>query len=713
MKNKFPFKNHKLPLADRVNDLVSRLTIEEKIGQMIHEALPIERFGIPAYNWWNEALHGVARAGHATVFPQAIGIAATFNRSLMHKIGTIISDEGRAKYHDALRHKNHGYYYGLTFWSPNVNIFRDPRWGRGQETFGEDPYLTGELGYEFVTALQGNDPTHLKTVATTKHFAVHSGPEKDRHKFDAIASPKDMEETYLPAFYRSTIEAKAESIMGAYNRTNGEACCASHTLLQKVLRDTWGFEGFVVSDCGAIDDIFMHHKSVPTAEAAAALAVKNGCELNCGNTYFALRTALEQGLITEAEIDIAVKRLFTARFKLGMFDPPATCAYSGITMDVVGCKKHRAQALQTARESIVLLKNTKNILPLDKKAIKTVAVIGPNANETMSLLGNYHGSPSRPVTPLQAIMDTLPPATKVLYSRGCDVNRSTSWQTLPDSIAIAKTSDVVIAVLGLSPWFEGEEGDAPETGGDRVSLELFKIQETLLEALIKTGTPVIVVLLNGSPVTLPSFAKAAAIVEAWYPGEAGGQAISDVLFGDYNPAGRLPLTFYESSEQLPPFEDYSMHERTYRYFTGKPLYWFGHGLSYTKFKYSGLKVSSKSISTSETLTVSVAVKNIGKRLGDEVVQVYVHAQNASCKVPRFDLREFKRVPIGVGKTTHCTFKLPASAFSVVHESGKRFIEPGRYDIYVSGGMPAAEDIPCLHTTIEITGAAKQLLSHVG
>jgi len=710
MEAKTAYLNAKLSFEERVKDLVSRMSLDEKISQMLDVTPAIERLGIPEYNWWNECLHGVARAGFATVFPQAIGFAASWDRKLIRSVSDAISDEARAKHHEALRHKNRARYFGLTFWTPNINIFRDPRWGRGHETYGEDPYLTGEMGLQFVKGLQGNDPKYLKVVATPKHYAVHSGPEKDRHRFDAVVSRKDMEETYLPAFRKCVVEGKAYSVMGAYNRTNGEACCASKTLLGDILRKKWGFEGYVVSDCGAITDIFKDHKVVGTAEEAAALAVKTGCDLNCGDTYHALRDAVKQGHITEAEIDVALKRLFMARFKLGMFDPPSACVYSKISPDVVGCAKHRKLALQAARESIVLLKNEGNILPLNTKKIKSICVVGPNANQEISLMGNYQGSPSRPVTPLFGIMNRAPKNIRVLYEDGGLIDRHIS-DSLQQAVMIAAQSDVIIACLGITPHCEGEEGMPTDAimSGDRGDIQLFKNQVGLVEELVKTGKPVIAVLLNGSAIAMSILKeKAKAIVEAWYPGEEGGTAIADVLFGDYNPAGRLPVTFYASLDQIPAFDDYRMQGRTYRYCEAKPLYSFGFGLSYSKFKYSGVKLSAQTIAPGDGLGIALKVKNAGKLAGDEVVQVYVHPRNASVRTPICELRQFERVSIPAGKEKTVQFMLSAEAFSIVKDDGKRVVEPGIYDVYVSGGLPSEKQLPCVHKTVEILGSPVEL-----
>ncbi|HQE93685.1 MAG TPA: glycoside hydrolase family 3 C-terminal domain-containing protein [Anaerolineae bacterium] len=688
------------PIAARVADLISRMTLPEKISQMLHSAPAIERLGIPAYNWWNECLHGVGRAGVATVFPQAIAMAATWDTALLYRVATAISDEARAKHHAALGADGSvAQYYGLTFWTPNVNIFRDPRWGRGQETYGEDPYLTSRMGVAFITALQGDDPHYLKAAATAKHYAVHSGPENERHFFDARVSERDLRETYLPAFEACVREAKVAAVMGAYNRTNGEPCCASPTLLQKILRDEWGFggpegvDGHVVSDCGAIYDIYMYHRVVSTAAEAAALAVKNGCDLNCGETYGALLIALEQGLIDEAAIDRALTRLFTVRFRLGMFDPPERVPYAQIPLEVNDSAAHRALALQTARESIVLLKNANDFLPLDKAALKKLAVIGPNADDELVLLSNYFGWPSRAVTPLQGIRDKVGADVEVLYAAGCDV-RGKDTSGFAEAIAAAEKADVVIAVMGLSQLVEGEESqeegvkNGQRSTGDRVDLDLPGVQEALLQAVAATGKPLVVVLLNGSAVAVNwAAAHATAIVEAWYPGEEGGTALADVLFGDYNPAGRLPVTFYKSVDDLPPFRDYAMAGHTYRYFNGAVLYPFGYGLSYTTFAYSDLTLSAEAIRPGESLTVSATVKNTGRRGGDEVVQLYVRDVAASVPVPIRQLQGFARVHVAPGAQQKVTFTLTPRQMSLVADDGQWVIEPGLFEVSVGGGQP--------------------------
>jgi len=685
-----------LPLEIRVADLVARLTLEEKVSQMVHAAPAIERLGIPQYNWWNECLHGVARAGIATVFPQAIGLAATWNVDLVHCIAVAISDEARVKHHEAVRQGVRDIYKGLTFWSPNINIFRDPRWGRGQETYGEDPYLTARLGVAFVRGLQGDDARYLKLVATPKHFAVHSGPEAERHRFDARVDERDLRETYLPAFEACVKEGQAVSIMGAYNRTNGEPCCASPTLLGKILRQEWGFDGYVVSDCWAIGDIYKHHKVVATVEEAAALAVQAGCDLNCGEAFGALLAAVAQGLIAEETINRAVQRLFTARFRLGLFDPPEMVPYAQIPFAVNDSPEHRALALQAARESIVLLKNQNHCLPL-RQDIKSIAVIGPNADDATVLLGNYHGTPSQSVTPLQGLQARVSPATAVLYAPGCDL-LDEDTASFAAAIALAKRADVVIFVGGISQQVEGEEGQREgvaggrRSRGDRDDLNLPSVQEKLLQALHATGKPVILVLLNGSALAVNWASEhLPAIVEAWYPGEEGGTALAEVLFGDYNPAGRLPVTFYKSVADLPPFEDYRMEGRTYRYFRGEPLFPFGYGLSYTTFAYSHLRLSARTIAPTETLTVSVDVQNVGQRAGDEVVQLYTSDVVASVPVPIRQLGGFTRLHLKPGEKQTVTFTLSPRQLSLIDAAGRRVIEPGEFQLAVGGRQPEPAD----------------------
>ncbi len=821
-----PYKDPALPIERRVEDLVSRMTLEEKVSQMLNSARAVERLDIPAYDWWNEALHGVARAGYATVFPQAIGLAATWNPDLMRRVADVISTEARAKYNEAQRRGERGRYKGLTFWSPNVNIFRDPRWGRGQETYGEDPFLTSLLGVAFVRGLQGNHPRYLKVVSTPKHYAVHSGPEPERHSFDAKATERDLRETYLPAFRATVLEGRAEGVMCAYNRTNGEPACANKYLTD-VLRREWSFKGHVVSDCGAIEDIYKGHGFVKTEAEASALAVKAGTDLSCGGEYKSLIQAVRDGLITEAEINVSLKRLMTARFRLGMFDPPELVPYSRIQLSENDSPAHRRLALEAARESIVLLKNADKTLPFSKAA-KTIAVIGPNADAPGVLLGNYNGQPSESTTPLQGIRDKVSPATRVVYALGStltgeevapvpadgfrgeyfnnkelkgepvltraeerinydwdrgrvapelpDDNFSARWtgkfvpkesgtfrlgataddgvrlyldgellvdawtnsapysppktvlkevrleagraydvrleyydntgpavaklvwsfprlreKLIEEAVAAARQSDAVVLVLGIAPSLEGEEMKVEVKGfrgGDRTDLSLPEAQEDLLKAVAATGKPVALVLMSGSALAVNwANENVPAIVQAWYPGEEGGAAIADVLFGDYNPAGRLPVTFYKSANDLPPFTEYGMSGRTYRYFKGEPLYPFGHGLSYTRFVYGDVKLSARSIKAGAGVTVSVDVENLGERDGDEVVQLYVTDVAASVPVPVRSLQGVRRVSLRRGERRSVSFTLAPSQLSVIDDRGRRVVEPGDFLISVGGKQP--------------------------
>ncbi len=667
------YLNPDLPTARRVQDLVGRMTLDEKISQMMHQAPAIDRLGIPRYNWWNEALHGVARSGLATVFPQAIGLAATWDDSLMFRTASVISDEARAKNNEYVRLNSREGYQGLTFWSPNINIFRDPRWGRGQETYGEDPFLTGRLAVQFIHGMQGNDSQYLKTVATVKHFAVHSGPEPSRHNFDAVISERDLRETYLPHFEAGIREAGAYSLMCAYNRIDGKPACGSNMLLQQILRHEWGFQGYVVSDCGAIDDIYQQHKVVATASEAAAMGVNTGTDLECGGSYRALATAVTRGEVAEAQIDTSVTRLFTARMRLGMFDPPERVRWTKIPFSVLDQSAHRDLARQVARESIVLLKNAKGVLPL-RKNLRTLAVIGPNADQSSVLLGNYNGTPADPVTPLRGIREAVSHDTRVLYARGTNVvdglngSDMTSDEALEtEAMTIAKSADAIVLVLGLTGQLEGEEMRVQVPGfqgGDRTTLDLPATQEHLLERIASLGKPTILVLLNGSALAINwAQSHVPAIVEAWYPGQAGGTAIADVLFGDYNPGGRLPVTFYQHVADLPAFDNYSMAGRTYRFFTGTPLYPFGYGLSYTAFRYDPISVSSDTLHAGGTIIVRVRVTNTGKRDGDEVVQLYVQHVGASVPRPREDLRGYQRISLKSHESRTVEMRLPASSLA--------------------------------------------------
>jgi beta-glucosidase len=700
----FPFQNPDLPIEARVDDLVGRMTVAEKATQMLHEAPAIERLGIPPYNWWNEGLHGVARAGVATVFPQAIGLAAMFNAERLHEVAVAISDEARAKHHEFLRQGDHGMYKGLTFWSPNINIFRDPRWGRGHETYGECPYLTARLGVAFCRGLQGDDPTYLKVVATPKHYAVHSGPEGLRHSFDAVVSEKDLRETYLPAFEACITEAKAESIMAAYNRTNGEPCSGSSTLLGEILRGEWGFGGYVVSDCWAIKDFHESHKVTASWEESAAMAVKAGCDLNCGCTYEHIPFAFAEGLLTEADLDVCVKRLFRARLKLGMFDPPARVPWAAIPYDKNDSDQHHALARAVARESIVLLKNN-GVLPL-KKDVGRIAVIGPNAYDPHVLVANYFGVPSRAVTPLDGIRGAVSPQTKVTYTDGCKLQGTKTdglgrAGNLSEAVSVAARADVVVLCLGLSAEIEGEQGDAgnSEAAGDKVDLKLPGLQQRLLEMIVALGKPTVLCVLAGSALELTwAQEHVPAIVYAWYPGGEGGAALADVLFGDASPAGRLPITFPRSLDDVPDFKSYAMKGRTYRYAEKTPLYPFGYGLSYTRFAYRDPAVSSARVRAGDTVTVSATVENVGRVTSDEVVQLYVKDLEASCAVPVHNLRGFARVRLGPGEAQTITFDLTARDLMMVNDAGKRVLEPGRFRATIGGSQPDAR-------SVELTGAA--------
>ncbi len=841
------FRDPTRSFEERAADLVSRMTLEEKVSQLQNDAPAIERLGVPAYEWWNEALHGVARAGQATVFPQAIGLAATFDPKLLFTEATAISDEARAKHEQALRLGQHGRYQGLTFWSPNINIFRDPRWGRGQETYGEDPYLMARMGVAFVKGLQGDDPRYLKLVATAKHYAVHSGPESERHHFDVHPSEIDLHETYLPAFRALVEEGRVDSVMGAYNRVNGESASASPRLLEQILRKEWGFNGYVVSDCDAIGDIYREHKIVATAAQASALAIKSGLDLDCGTTFSALTEAVHQGLLTEADIDVSVRRVMLARFRLGMFDPPEQVRWTRIPYAQNQSPEHDQLARRAAQSSIVLLKNT-GVLPL-RRGIGTIAVIGPTANEIMSLLGNYYGTPAAPVTVLEGIRQAAGPRTKVLYARGADLvegredPRAASaidpsylrpgpgssqpglkgeyfrgrdfsgppvltridsrvafrwdrgsptddlvaqgalpadralpadnfcvrwtgrllprtsgryelsvgaddgfrlyvdgkllldeWHVSPrlqsksvfmdlqagkpydirleyfedtrdaevrlawrqpgfqspqdEAMAAAKAADVIVFVGGLTGDVEGEEMKVSFpgfAGGDRTDIRLPASQQKLLEALQATGKPVVLVLTTGSALAI-DWAKEhlPAILLAWYPGQRGGNAVADVLFGDVNPAGRLPVTFYKGTEQLPPFDDYSMRGRTYRYFEGEPLYPFGYGLSYTAFRYADLKLDRSAVTPDGELHATVTVKNIGSRAGDEVVQLYVRAKDTKYPRPLRQLRGFERITLAKGEERSVSFSLvPGKDLTRYDEVKKAYVvDPGRYEVLI-------------------------------
>lgn len=689
------YKDTSLPLEQRVNDLVSQMTLEEKVSQLGNNSPAIPRLGVPAYNWWNEGLHGVARAGNATVFPQAIAMAATFDTPLMHSVADVISTEFRAKYTTFLHPDGSAdWYKGLTAWSPNINIFRDPRWGRGQETYGEDPYLTSRMGVAFVTGLQGNDPKYIKVVATPKHFAVHSGPESTRHTVDVKASRHDMEDTYLPAFRATVMEGKAESVMCAYNSLNGQPACANSMLLQEHLRKDWDFRGYVVSDCGAATDVFgpqYHHYTATPAEGIAD-AFSTGMDVICGDYRNhmtaepeATIAAVHQGLLPEPDVDRALRRLFTARFKLGMFDPKADDPYSKITSADNDTGAHRLLALQMAREAMVLLKNENGFLPL-KTVPKNIAVIGPDADDLDALVGNYNGTPSQPVTVLTGIRKRYPDS-KVVYVRGTELVAPAANNGADQAVEAARNADLVVVVEGLSPRIEGEEMKVNAdgfSGGDRTSLNMPAPQEQLLEKVFAVGKPTVLVLMNGSAMSINwADEHLPAIIEAWYPGEEGGTAVAGLLAGDFSPAGRLPVTFYKSVDQLPAFDDYSMSKRTYRYFDGEPLYPFGYGLSFTNFAYSD---PSAVVAPNGDAMVTVTVANTGTMPGDEVVQLYLtHPEVPGAAIRA--LKGFQRVHLDQGQKQQVTFTLHDRDLSTVDPDGKRQIVPGKVEMWIGGGQP--------------------------
>jgi beta-glucosidase len=652
------YLNTALPLETRVQDLLKQMTLEEKASQINNTSPAIARLQIPAYNWWNEALHGVARAGLATSFPQPISLAATFNDKAIYKMGVMISDEARAKYNQFQREGKHGLYEGLTFYSPNINIFRDPRWGRGHETFGEDPYLTGTMGVAFVKAMQGDDPNYFKTICTAKHFAVHSGPEPTRHEFDATPLKKDLWETYLPAFKMLAQEGKVYSFMCAYNRLYGEPCCSDPFLLTDILRKQWDFNGFVATDCGAVWDMFMYHHTAKDSVEGMAKAIRAGVDNHCMGYVGAVIPAIKQGLLNEWELDTAVARLLRARFKLGMFDAEKLNPYASIPYRVVNNEEHRKYALELAEQSIVLLKNKNDILPLSKKS-KTIAVIGPNANDAEIALGNYNGEPAHVSTMLEGIKNVLGKNAAVQYQKGCYIVDTINYTRETDfkpAITAAAGADVIVFVGGISPRLEGEALQVKIDGfdgGDKTNLELPAVQTALLKALKKTGKPIVLVLMNGSALSINwENENIDGIIEAWYGGEAAGQAVANVLFGDYNPSGRLPVTFYKSINDIPAFDDYAMKGKTYRYCEKPVLYPFGFGLSYTKFNYSNLKLSSAVLK--EKIEITAIIKNTGNTDGDEVVQLYIHQQGLQAIK---ELKGYQRMHLKKGESKQVTFIL--------------------------------------------------------
>ena len=700
MEEKKAYLDETLSFEERAKDLVSRMSLEEKVYQTLHPAPEIERLDLKSYNWWNEALHGVARAGVATVFPQAIGLAATFDEDLIEEVADVISTEGRAKFNMQQKYNDTDIYKGLTFWSPNVNIFRDPRWGRGHETYGEDPYLSSRLGVRFIDGIQGHDEKYMKAAACAKHFAVHSGPEDERHSFNAEVSIQDMYETYLPAFKACVQEANVESVMGAYNRTNGEPCCGSKTLLEDILRDEWGFKGHVVSDCWAIKDFHEYHMVTSTPVESVALAMNNGCDLNCGNIYANLLLAVRDGLVKEETIDRALVRLMTTRMKLGLFDSPEKVSFNNIGYDLVESKEHLELNLEAAKRSIVLLKNEDNILPLDKSKLKTVGVIGPNANSRKALVGNYEGTASEYITILEGIKEYLGDETRVYYSEGCHLykDRVSGLGQANDRIAEAKAvcdmSDVVIACFGLDPGLEGEEGDQGNefASGDKPNLNLPGIQEEVLKELYKSGKPIILVLLSGSALSVPwADENLPAIMQGWYPGAQGGRAIAQVLFGDFSPEGKLPVTFYRTTEELPEFTDYNMENRTYRYMKNEALYPFGYGLSYTSFEMKDVSVDADQIEAGKIVTCKATLKNTGDMAGAETVQVYVKAKGQK-GAPNWQLKGLKKINLKPGEEKQVKIDLKDEAFGLYDNEGKLNLYKGEFEVYIATSQPDARSI---------------------
>jgi len=697
----------------RIKEMISQMTLEEKVSQLLYISPGIERLGIPDYNWWNECLHGVARAGVATVFPQAIAMAATFDEKLVEEIAVAISDEARAKHNEAVKQGNRGQYWGLTFWTPNINIFRDPRWGRGQETYGEDPYLTSRIGLALVRGLQGDDPENLKLAACAKHYAVHSGPEKDRHTFNAVVSKKDLWETYLPAF-KALVEGGVESVMGAYNRTLDEPCCASNFLMKDVLRGRWGFKGHFVSDCWAIRDFHQNHKVTSTPEESAAMALNAGCDLNCGCTYPMLTVACKQGLVTEEAINTSLERLLKTRFKLGMFDPPGSGKYDKLDRNVINCEKHRNLALKTAHKSIVLLKNENNLLPLDSSP-KRIGVTGPGAANAHTLFGNYYGVSARFITILEGLGEKTRDkfGINLEYKQGClmycESKKAVSFAGLSPQTTVQlqkEAPDVTIVVLGLDGAIEGEEGDAiaSDSNGDRNNIELPQWQLNYLKFVRAAGKKVVLVLTGGSAVAFPEDI-ADAVIFAWYPGESGGKAVADIIFGDVVPSGKLPVTFPASTDQLPAYDDYSMKGRTYRYMTQKPLYPFGFGLSYTSFKFDDIKLSASSVSAGGSLKAAVTVSNTGKYDADEVIQIYVTKDSRGDDDPITSLKAFRRVFIKAGKSEKVEFDLSSLIFETVNAQGEYALVPGTYTVIAADAAPvpvAAEKGAPAPVTAKIT-----------
>lgn len=693
------YLDESLSFEERAEALVSEMTLEEKVYQTLHGAPSIDRLDVKAYNYWNEALHGVARAGTATVFPQAIGLAATFDEDFLEEVAVAVSDEGRAKFNAQQKYGDYDIYKGLTFWSPNVNIFRDPRWGRGHETFGEDPYLTSRLGVRFIEGMQGKDEVYMKVAACAKHFAVHSGPEDERHSFNAVVNEQDLRETYLPAFKACVKEAGVEVVMGAYNRTNDEPCCGSKRLLEDILRGEWEFEGHVTSDCWAIKDFHEFHMVTSTPVESVALAMNRGCDLNCGNIYGNLLKAVKDGLVKEETITKAVTRLFTTRMKLGLFDPQEKVPFYAIDYRVVDCEEHRQLNEKAARKSVVLLKNENKLLPLDASKYKTIGVIGPNANNRKALVGNYEGTASEYITVLEGIQDAVGKEVRVLYSQGCHLCKdrmqglAEANDRMSEVRAVADASDLIVACMGLDASLEGEEGDEGNefASGDKPNLNLPGLQEEVLKELAKTGKPVVLVLLSGSALAV-TFAEQniPAIVQGWYPGARGGKAIADILFGKASPEGKLPVTFYRTTEELPDFKDYSMKDRTYRYMNQEALYPFGFGLSYTDFEITQAGLSSETIEAGGQIAVRASIKNVGSCEGAETVQVYVHACVEGA--PHYQLKALKKVVLKPGEEREVELILKDGDFGLYNKEGVKILNACEYEVFVGTSQPDARSI---------------------
>lgn len=679
---------------ERAAVLVGQMTLEEKVFQLMHKAPAIKRLNIKSYNYWNEALHGVARAGVATVFPQAIGLAATFDEDLLEEVADAIATEGRAKYNMQQKFDDTDIFKGLSFWSPNVNIFRDPRWGRGQETFGEDPYLTTRLGIRFIEGLQGHEETYMKAAACAKHFAVHSGPEDERHRFNAKVSQQDLRETYLPAFEACVKEAKVEAVMGAYNAVNGEPCCAHDQLLVQILRGEWGFEGHVTSDCWALKDFHEGHRVTETPVESVALAMNKGCDLNCGNLNIFLLEAVKKGMVREESLDRAVWRLLTARMKLGILDDEEDNTYSKITYRENDSAAMTELNLKAARKSIVLLKNEDHILPVNIDTVKNIGVIGPNANNRKALIGNYEGTASRYTTILEGIQDYVGERARVFYSEGCHLykDRMSQLAFCSDRIsevkAVCEESDLVIACLGLDPGLEGEDGDEGNefASGDKPGLELPGIQEEVLKVIAASGKPVILVLLSGSALAVTwADEHVKGILQGWYPGAMGGKAIAEAIFGDFSPEGKLPVTFYRTTEELPAFEEYSMKGRTYRYMEGTPLYPFGYGLSYTEFELTDVSLSRACMTQGEDIVCRAVIKNKGGRKGAETVQIYVKADRED--TPNAQLKKLCKVELAPSEEKEVTMVLPFKAFGLYDREGNFKVEDGTYRLFIGLSQP--------------------------